>query len=82
MVRTRLPARRTEPGGVRHGAERDRLTAVRDELKSAEPELAAGVVAGLLAAWDRGENDTAGRREILAAIFDHLHVKGCGEIVG
>jgi hypothetical protein len=59
-------------------AERERLEALRDELKAAAPAPAIEL-RGLLDTWDNG--DHVARRELLAAMFDCLHVSG-GQIFG
>ena len=59
-------------------SERARLEALRDELTAPAPPPAIQL-RGLLDTWDRG--DAFAHRELLAALFDCLHVSG-GEIVG
>jgi hypothetical protein len=64
---------------VRFQAERQRLEALREELRGATEPQPKIQLRGLLDAWDLG--DAIARREMLRALFDWLHVSG-GEIVG
>ncbi|HZT82238.1 MAG TPA: recombinase family protein [Gemmataceae bacterium] len=61
-------------------AERERLEALRQEIeREAEAPGPRVHFRGVLDAWDRG--DARARRDLLACLFDELHVRE-GEIVG
>ena len=63
----------------RYQAERYRLAGLRAELLAAETPTPTIQMRGVFVAWELGDGIT--RRELLAALFDHLHVSE-GEIVG
>lgn len=67
----------TEP---KYRAERDRLQAVRRELRDAHgSQVVEPKLGGLLAAWDSG--DGVIRRELLATLFSDIHVSQ-GRVIG
>jgi DNA invertase Pin-like site-specific DNA recombinase len=63
----------------RYQTERERLTGLRAELLGATAPAPVIQLRGVLDAWDLGDGVT--RRELLAALFDHLHVSD-GKIIG
>ena len=65
---------------AKYQAERDRLEALRNELRAArEPQLVDPKLTGLIAAWDAG--DGVVRRELLATLFSDIHLSQ-GRVVG
>ena len=66
-------------GEAEYLREETRLKELRAELMGTAVPIPAIELRGLLDAWDLGDGVT--RRELLAALFDHLHLSG-GQIVG